>query len=272
MCGALSEEQWMASMEQHTSQDPVVSMEEVDEKEKQLMGYSFQLARALRIGAAHGQEGKVRDNLRSEHVAIPNLYGLIKDHKDMAEGEPTKSRPVCSALESPKGQLSNTLSEVISALLTAEDDLGTECRSSEEMRAAVKETDRGEHEEQRIIGSSDFKSYYQRLPMREAAQIVAKMAESSKLDFKTDYTELGLFLASTLKREDVEAMGVGEVVQKRLHNKSTAPGITSREILVRGSLCGTKWKPPQRASTEPERRRMLGKILEMCIVFCMKHH
>ena len=63
-------------------------------------------------------------------------------------------------------------------------------------------------------------------------------------------------------------MGLGEVVQQRLHKKSTAPGITSREILVRGPLCGTKWKQPQRAPTEPERRRML----EICIVVCMEHH
>ena len=69
--GVMSEEEWMASMEVHTNQDPVVTMAEVEEKEKQLMGYSFQLARALRMGVAHGQEGKVRDNLRSEQVAIP---------------------------------------------------------------------------------------------------------------------------------------------------------------------------------------------------------
>ena len=67
-------------------------------------------------------------------------------------------------------------------------------------------------------------------------------------------------------------MGLGEVVQQRLHKKSTAPGITSREILVRGPLCGTKWKQPQRAPTEPERRRMLGKMLEICIVVCMEHY
>ena len=282
--GVMSEEEWMASMEVHTNQDPVVTMVEVEEKEKQLMGYSFQLARALRMGVAHGQEGKVRDNLRSEQVAIPDLYALIKDHKDMVVREPVKSRPVCGALESPNGQLSNILSEVINTLTIVEDKLGTECRSSEEMRAAVKDANEkgGESNmplltseggaEVRIIGSTDFKSYYQRLPVRRAAQIVARMAEESELDLKTDDVELGLFLASTMRREEVEALGWKEVVQERLHNAGAAPGITSREILVRGPLCGTKWKPPSRAPTEQERRQMLGKMLELSIIFCMENH
>ena len=282
--GVLSEDEWMASMDVHTNQDPVVTMVEVEEKEKQLNGYSFQLARALRMGVAHGQEAKIRDNLRSEQVAIPDLYALIKDHKTMVAGEPVKSRPVCGALESPNGQLSNILSEVINTLTIVEDKLGTECRSSEEMRAAIKEANQkgGESNmpllaseggaEVRVIGSTDFKSYYQRLPVKRAAKIVARMAEESELDLKTDDIELGLFLASTLRREEVEAMGLKEVVQERLHNAGAAPGITSREIMARGPLCGTKWKPPSRAPTEHERRRMLGKMLELAINFCMENH
>ena len=154
---------------------------------------------------------------------------------------------------------------------------------TEEMRAAVKEANEkgGESNmpllaseggaEVRIIGSTDFKSYYQRLPVRRAAQM-ARMAEESELDLKTDDVELGLFLASTLRREEVEAMGWKEVVQERLHSAGATPGITSREILVRGPLCGTKWKPPSRAPTEQERRQMLGKMLELSIIFCMENH
>ena len=126
--------------------------------------------------------------------------------------------------------------------------------------------------EVRIIGSTDFKSYYQRLPVRRAAKVVATFAEESELDLKTDDTELGLFLASTLKKEEVEALGLKEVVQERLHQAGAVPGITSREILSRGPQCGTKWKPPSRAPTEEERRKMLGKVLELAIIFCMENH
>ena len=48
-------------------------------------------------------------------------------------------RPVCGAVEAPCGQLSNTLSEVINAITKFEDKHESECRSSEELRAKVKE-------------------------------------------------------------------------------------------------------------------------------------
>ena len=70
-----------------------------------------------------------------------------------------------------------------------------------------------------------------------------------------------------MRREDVVAMRLGDVVQERLHNRGAAPGITSREILSRGHLCPTKWKEPERAQTEEERRMMQ----EMAIILCIYH-
>ena len=272
VCGVMSEEEWLASLDVHTKDDPIVSLEEVNEAERKLMGYSFQLARGLRLGEAHGQEDKVRSNLRSEQVSIPSLYALIKDHKEIVEGEPVKVRPVCGAIESPNGQLSNILSDFINAITKVEDKLNTECRSSEEMRAGVDEVNSRAGEEERIIGSTDFKSYYPSLPIKRTAKIVAGMVVQSELDVKTNDVEMGLFLASTLSRAEVEAMGLGDVVQERLHARSAAPGITSREILERGQNCPSKWKLPRRRPSEQERRIMLGKMIELSIIFCMENH
>ena len=102
--------------------------------------------------------------------------------------------------------------------------------------------------------------------------MVGRMAETSELDIKTDNVEMGLFLASMLPREEVVALGLGEVVQERLHTAGAAPGITSREILDRGPLCPSKWRPLRRQPTEQESRRMLGKVLEMGIITCMESH
>ena len=275
--GAMSEAEWMRSMEQHTMGDPVVPMKEVDTQEKIMMGTAFQLARALGFGAGHGQEDKVRENLRSEHVSIPFLSSKIKDHKEFIEGEPVKVRPVVGAEESPNGQLSNTLSEVINILTKFENKHRTECRSPEEMRAEVKAVNarqaaRGLDAKRLVIGSTDFKSYYPNIPVRGAAAVVRRMAEESELNIVTDTRELALFLASTMERREVERLGLGEVVMRRLHNAGAAPGITSREILSRGPLCPTKWREPERAPTEEERRRMLGLMLESSIISAMEHH
>ena len=316
--GIMSEEEWLASLEPHTSGDQAVTMDEVENAEKKMTGVSFQLARALRMGVAHGQEEKIRQNLKSEFVEIPKLTAKIKDHKEVIVGEPVKVRPVCGAVEAPCGQLSNTLSEVVNAITKFEDKHESECRSSEEMRAEVKkvnsnleeerqdaarrlenmggegrtspnltseggtevsadaqeggEVPNWQQESQRVVGSTDFKSYYPRLPVQRAAEIVREMIERSEVKILTDDKELGLFLASTMTREEVMRLNLGEVVQERIYKSGAAPGITSREILSRGPACPTKWKEPRRVPTEEERRRMLGIMVEFAINMCMVHH
>ena len=61
--GIMSEREWLASLESHTDGDQIVAMEEVDNAEKKMTGVSFQLARALRMGAAHGQEEKTKSEI-----------------------------------------------------------------------------------------------------------------------------------------------------------------------------------------------------------------
>ena len=95
--------------------------------------------------------------------------------------------------------------------------------------------------------------------------VVNEMIQDSDVKILTDDRELGLFLASTMRREEVVAQGLGEVVQERLHSAGAAPGITSREILHRGPACPSKWKEQARRPTEEERRKMLGLMVEISI-------
>ena len=125
---------------------------------------------------------------------------------------------------------------------------------------------------QRVVGSTDFKSYYPSLPVQRTAKIVKEMIENSEVKILTDDRELGLFLASTMTRQEVVRLNLEEVVQERLHKSGAAPGITSREILSRGPVCPTKWKEQMRAPTEEERRKMLGIMVETAINMCMNHH
>ena len=78
------------------------------------------------------------------------------------------------------------------------------------------------------------------------------MIQDSDVKILTDDRELGLFLASTMRREEVVALGLGEVVQERLHSAGAAPGITSREILQRRPAYTSKWKEQARRPTEEE--------------------
>lgn len=67
------------------------------------------------------------------------MYGLRKDHKDTEDetkGPPV--RPVCGANQAPNSRLSHFLSRIINDY-TDNANIETECRSSEEMRAAFEE-------------------------------------------------------------------------------------------------------------------------------------
>ena len=64
------------------------------------------------------------------------------------------------------------------------------------------------------------------------------MIQESPVKILTDDRELGLFLASTMTREEVVRLNLDEVVQERVHQRGAAPGITSREILNRGPTLG----------------------------------
>ena len=119
----------LATLQPHTDQDPMVTIDEIELKEKEMMCFTMQLSRALRMGAAHGHGGRIRENIKSE--GIPNLTAKIKDHKEVMEGQSVKVRAVCGAEESPTGQLSNVLSEVVNVLTQFENKHDTKCKSSE---------------------------------------------------------------------------------------------------------------------------------------------
>ena len=47
--GAMTEAEWLASLQPHTAGDPVVTRDEVDMKEREMTGITMQLSRALRM-------------------------------------------------------------------------------------------------------------------------------------------------------------------------------------------------------------------------------
>ena len=91
------------------------------------------------VGTTHGHEERVTAATTSTHTPPPPLYGLRKDHKtttDQIKGPPV--RPVCGANQAPNSRLSNFLSRIVNDYADKE-NIETECRSSEEMKAAFEE-------------------------------------------------------------------------------------------------------------------------------------
>ena len=88
-----------------------------------------------------GTRGRAKSSALSKNSSIPRLKGLRKTHKKVEVAkivEGPDQRPVCLAKQSPNGALSHIQSEIVNALADNLDkDINTECRTTEEMLAAL---------------------------------------------------------------------------------------------------------------------------------------
>ena len=93
----------------------------------------------FKVGSTHSHEDRVTGATISTNTPAPPLYGLRKDHKradDATTGPPV--RPVCGVNQAPNSKLSHFLSRIVNDYADAA-NIETECRSSEEMKAAFEE-------------------------------------------------------------------------------------------------------------------------------------
>ena len=131
-------DQYVASMEPHVANDPVISLEEKNVIENTLNGHSLQLARILKIGQNGNDWNRVKSALTNKFGHVPVLYGLKKDHKTRAAGQPVPTCPVCGANDAPNAQLCHILSTVVNAItVTNDEEMRVLCRSTEEMIAEI---------------------------------------------------------------------------------------------------------------------------------------
>ena len=121
-----------------------------------------QFNKMFRVGVTHNHQIRVAGATKSTNTPAPPLYDLRKDHKEAKneiEGPPV--RPVCGATQAPNSRLSNFLSRIVNDYADS-GNMDTECRSSEEMRAAFEvynDKDREERSGSAII-SMDVKALY----------------------------------------------------------------------------------------------------------------
>ena len=206
----------------------------------------------------------------STNTPAPPMYGLRKDHKvteDLEKGPPV--RPVCGANQAPNSRLSNFISRIINDFADAA-EIGTECRSSEEMRAAFERYNDGEPEEKKkcAIMSMDVKALYPSMEWNEIIVAVKEMVENSKEVVRNvDYEEVGKYLAVTMSKEEIDSEGLSNVIPKRKKE-------TGREISV-AYLCNKnnddKWKE-MRKPDKAQEKKMVALALAEGVRACMANH
>ena len=115
-------------------------------------------------------------------------------------------------------------------------DNGTESDSTQDMIASIEENiNRNQNVRDLVFFSTDVQSLYPKLQVRECASIIARLLREGRLLIEgVNWDQAVLYLALTKTRQEVEELGLGEVVPRRKGARGRAPGITTKE--VRGPL------------------------------------
>ena len=275
---------YLERLKAHTEGDQVVTVEDRGRLEKEMNAHTVQWGRILNLGAKWNASGRhwtrVKSALRTRSCLAPPLYGLPKDHKPLPDGEEHLGpplRPVCGATESINGALSELLTEILTNMADRVDVEKLHCLSTEEMMAGLTDLNtRTNLMEKPVALSMDVKAMFPNLKREEVARVAAEEFLRSDIEVEVDVVELGLYLAIIYqgRREELEALGLGEVVQKRRHARARTILITTDEVLARreDGSGESRFLEQERRPNKEEERRMFSLALQEAIKAAMSHH
>ena len=104
-------------MEEHYKDDKVITKKEVNKVERELNVHSKSVTKIFKIGLSHGQQKRALAN-STVHVngQLPVMKGAEKDHKVIENGV-VKFRPIMNAMDGPKKNVSDTVSDALSTVI-----------------------------------------------------------------------------------------------------------------------------------------------------------
>ena len=109
----------------------------------------------------------------------------------------------------------------------------------------------------------DVAKMFPSLRAADVAKIVKEEYLQAKLEVEVDEAELSLFLAIEMSREELEDLGLGEVVGKRKRRGRPVLITTNWVMGERGGQAENLFHEPGRRPTTQERRLLL-RMLNFC--------
>ena len=270
-------------MHPHIQGDDVQSLEDVHKAELLFNGATKQILRTFKFGEGWGQEDRFQMAGKSENNEVPDLNQLVKDHKPTLQ-----TRPVCRGQghQAPNGPLAEVVCEILNPFVEeADKHRRTEVRSTEELCAEIRLANerlqmngvsRGPFQKDGglIVGSKDVKAHYPEIDIDVAAEEVKIEIEESDLDVNVDTEELALYLACTMKPNDIAMEGLTDLVHSRRFKKGTRPGLTCKAISAGPSTRNEdmSWILPARRPSQKKKVRMVGCLVRSSIRLVMQNH
>ena len=256
----------------HTEKDIEIKDEnKVKQIESKMNQHMRQFNKMFQVGKNNEHEHRVIAATISSNTPAPPMYGLRKDHKPAEseiEGPPV--RPVCGANEAPNSRLSNFLSRVLNDYCNVA-EIKTECRSTEEMKAAFEKFNNEEEDISKKkckVISMDVKALYPSMEWDEIDKAVRELIETSEKDIEeVDWFETGKYLVVEMSEEEIRKEKLKTALPKR-------KGDNKRKITV-AYLCNKqnedKWIPAKEPSTM-QKKRMLAIAVTKGVRACMENH
>ena len=209
----------------HTTQDEIVTMEEVKKYEKEINAHSEMWTRILKAGTNTGNYDRIRNSMKSRNNPPAPLSIMRKDHKPYNNeiiGPP--GRPVCGGDVSYNKRLSHLISTLITDIYKDEE---TVCSSTEELLAEVEKLNLLGINESDIVGSMDVEALYPSLDIDFTIEKVCEQIMNSTIEFEgLNYKELSLYLSLVRTEEELQQMELDDVCPKRRHKRGPRPKIT----------------------------------------------
>ena len=202
-------ENYERALHDHVKDDTKVDMKDVRKIEAKMNNHLKHFNKMFRVGATWGHEDRISGASTSTNVPPPAKYGLRKDHKPVLPGQEHVGppiRPLCGASEAPNSRFSHFLSKMIYDYVDSIENL-SECKSSEEMRAALEGFNKYSQEirEKCVLLSMDVKAHYPSMEWEDIEIAVKEVIEKSGLVIdNVDWREIGKYIAVMVSQEVIE--------------------------------------------------------------------
>ena len=174
-------------------------------------------------------------------------------------------RGIVGAKDAPNSRYSHLLSDIINNYADCE-EIETECRSSEEMRAAFvwfNGLDEGRRMRCRVI-SMDVKALYPSMGWGDIVKAVRNLIENSQMKVENvDWDAVGKYLAVMMTEAEIVAEGLRHVIPRRRQGLRRLRKVTVRYLHQKGN--NTKWLPARKPGVRQQKR-----MLALAVCFGVK--
>ena len=224
------------------------------------------------MGDDVGQGERIKDNMISKFSPVAVLYSMRKDHKptpDPGVGPPV--RPVCGANIGHNVKLAHIISKILSPVWKSHKSI-TSWMSTEEMVAAIEETNDNYAGIDMVIGSADVKALYPSLDIEFTIEKVCEVFGSSEVRIEdVDYEEMALYLSLNMSEEEITMVQLENVYPRRKNRGGRNPTVAANSAHKQKEKRQELWVSG-RKPTSCQQRQMLVESLRVALGLVMKNH